>query len=709
MTTTTNVKQVKLNVMTQAQYNSATKNPTELYMITDAPAVTVDSALSTKSENPVQNKVVTNALNGKVAQVSAANKIYGTDASGNQTSYDYDSFGKVDDVKVGTTSVVSNKIATLGTMAGEATTSYYTKSEIDGKLSGAMHFKGTKATVSDLPSSGQQIGDMYNITETGANYAWDGSNWDKLSENIDLSGLQPNLTSANAGTGISITGSGSNVIISNTQTSAEWGNITGTLSNQTDLQNVLNGKQETLVSGTNIKTINNTSLLGSGNISITEPSIATTSTAGIVKPDGTSIVVADDGTISTQLSALSTKVVVDSYTATNNQTVFQLSKKCDNKDYLSVNVSNTELTSSSYELANDGMSVTLLNGVAEGALVDIRYFSNIYLGDEGATFTPSVSKTNYTTTLSWSNNRNLPNPSNVNIYDGVIWTPTQTKSGRTATISWNNNQGKTNPDSINLYDGVTFKPNITMDSDNQTATMSWSNDGGLPNPQNVTLYLGQDNTTQRFVDSFIATTGQTQFVATRDIESGDVLSVNIENTELLQSSFSLGTDHRTVTIVDPVQTGAKVELKYFHNLIMAQDGVTFTPHVSKTNYTTTLSWTNDSNMTNPNNVNIYDGVVWTPAVTATTGGYNLSWTNNQGKTNPSTVFINSIYAVGPWSSTISYNTGNLVTYEDSNYYYGYIAKQNIPSGTPLTDDAYWTLAYTTTKQYIAATIVDWGE
>ena len=709
MTTTTNVKQVKLNVMTQAQYNSATKNPTELYMITDAPAVTVDSALSTKSENPVQNKVVTNALNGKVAQVSAANKIYGTDASGNQTSYDYDSFGKVDDVKVGTTSVVSNKIATLGTMAGEATTSYYTKSEIDGKLSGAMHFKGTKATVSDLPSSGQQVGDMYNVTETGANYAWDGSAWDKLSENIDLSGLQPNLTSANAGTGISITGSGSNVIISNTQTSAEWGNITGTLSNQTDLQNVLNGKQETLVSGTNIKTINNTSLLGSGNISITEPSIATTSTAGIVKPDGTSIVVADDGTISTQLSALSTKVVVDSYTATNNQTVFQLSKKCDNKDYLSVNVSNTELTSSSYELANDGMSVTLLNGVAEGALVDIRYFSNIYLGDEGATFTPSVSKTNYTTTLSWSNNRNLPNPSNVNIYDGVIWTPTQTKSGRTATISWNNNQGKTNPDSINLYDGVTFKPNITMDSDNQTATMSWSNDGGLPNPQNVTLYLGQDNTTQRFVDSFIATTGQTQFVATRDIESGDVLSVNIENTELLQSSFSLGTDHRTVTIVDPVQTGAKVELKYFHNLIMAQDGVTFTPHVSKTNYTTTLSWTNDSNMTNPNNVNIYDGVVWTPAVTATTGGYNLSWTNNQGKTNPSTVFINSIYAVGPWSSTISYNTGNLVTYEDSNYYYGYIAKQNIPSGTPLTDDAYWTLAYTTTKQYIAATIVDWGE
>ena len=36
MTTTTNVPQVKMNIMTQSQYNSATKNPTELYMVTDA-------------------------------------------------------------------------------------------------------------------------------------------------------------------------------------------------------------------------------------------------------------------------------------------------------------------------------------------------------------------------------------------------------------------------------------------------------------------------------------------------------------------------------------------------------------------------------------------------------------------------------------------------------------------------------------------------
>ena len=50
-------------------------------------------------------------------------------------------------------------------------------------------------------------------------------------------------TTYTAGTGISID---SNNVISNTQTSAEWGNITGTLSDQTDLNNALGWKQDNL-------------------------------------------------------------------------------------------------------------------------------------------------------------------------------------------------------------------------------------------------------------------------------------------------------------------------------------------------------------------------------------------------------------------------------------------------------------------------------
>ena len=50
--------------------------------------------------------------------------------------------------------------------------------------------------------------------------------------------------------------------------SVAWGGITGTLSNQTDLNSALSGKQATLVSGTNIKTINGSSVLGSGDLVI---------------------------------------------------------------------------------------------------------------------------------------------------------------------------------------------------------------------------------------------------------------------------------------------------------------------------------------------------------------------------------------------------------------------------------------------------------
>lgn len=49
---------------------------------------------------------------------------------------------------------------------------------------------------------------------------------------------------------------------------ASWGSVTGTLSSQTDLQNALDAKQATLVSATNIKTINGSTVLGSGDLTV---------------------------------------------------------------------------------------------------------------------------------------------------------------------------------------------------------------------------------------------------------------------------------------------------------------------------------------------------------------------------------------------------------------------------------------------------------
>jgi hypothetical protein len=74
---------------------------------------------------------ISTSIEGKVDKVSIANQVYGTDENGDQTTYDVDSFGQVDDVQVGGVSVVTNKIAELGTMAGETASDYYTKTETD--------------------------------------------------------------------------------------------------------------------------------------------------------------------------------------------------------------------------------------------------------------------------------------------------------------------------------------------------------------------------------------------------------------------------------------------------------------------------------------------------------------------------------------------------------------------------------------------------
>lgn len=69
--------------------------------------------------------------------------------------------------------------------------SVYTKSEVDAKLSSALEYKGSVATEEDLPESAE-VGDVYNVESTGANYAWNGTTWDNLGGTIDLSAYATN-------------------------------------------------------------------------------------------------------------------------------------------------------------------------------------------------------------------------------------------------------------------------------------------------------------------------------------------------------------------------------------------------------------------------------------------------------------------------------------------------------------------------------------
>ena len=67
--------------------------------------------------------------------------------------------------------------------------SVYTKTEIDNKLTNAYVYKGSVATVSNLPSSDVEAGWVYNVEASGMNYAWNGSAWDALGETFSITAI----------------------------------------------------------------------------------------------------------------------------------------------------------------------------------------------------------------------------------------------------------------------------------------------------------------------------------------------------------------------------------------------------------------------------------------------------------------------------------------------------------------------------------------
>ena len=85
----------------------------------------------------------------------------------------------IESVKVdGTAQAVSGKSVNLDLSA------YAKKTDI----AAAYHYKGSKATFAELPTTGNAVGDVWNVEANGMNYAWTGSEWDALGGSVDLSG-----------------------------------------------------------------------------------------------------------------------------------------------------------------------------------------------------------------------------------------------------------------------------------------------------------------------------------------------------------------------------------------------------------------------------------------------------------------------------------------------------------------------------------------
>lgn len=88
-------------------------------------------------------------------------------------------------------------IAYLGDVSSTATSTLasantYTDQQINIKLSSALKYKGSKDTYTDLPKTGNQVGDVWNVVaaygnaHAGTNWAWNGTVWDPLGGTIDL-------------------------------------------------------------------------------------------------------------------------------------------------------------------------------------------------------------------------------------------------------------------------------------------------------------------------------------------------------------------------------------------------------------------------------------------------------------------------------------------------------------------------------------------
>lgn len=64
-------------------------------------------------------------------------------------------------------------------------------------ISSVFVYQGTKATVEELPETGNKKGDVWTVTADGSEYVWNGTAWEYLGETLDLSGYQTLISDTN--------------------------------------------------------------------------------------------------------------------------------------------------------------------------------------------------------------------------------------------------------------------------------------------------------------------------------------------------------------------------------------------------------------------------------------------------------------------------------------------------------------------------------
>ena len=229
-------------------------------------AITVDTALSETSENPVQNKIITAALNGKQAAGDYALKSE-TATKSELALTNAELEHKADKTSVYTIQEVDNKLATKQATLIQGNNITLSEPDSEGKVTISASQPDGLATKTELTEGLATKLDTSVYNSEKANFALKSEIPDTsvLATKEEISDMETKTSAA-----------------ATYQPKGDYAGqqeVTDITANVTALQA---NKQDTLVSGTNIKTINGQSLLGEGNIKIQQP-IASADTLGGVK------------------------------------------------------------------------------------------------------------------------------------------------------------------------------------------------------------------------------------------------------------------------------------------------------------------------------------------------------------------------------------------------------------------------------------------
>jgi hypothetical protein len=133
----------------------------------------------------------------------------------------------------GTTTNLTEKITTVANNLATHEADFNNPHKVTAKqlgLTTVYQYKGSVATYADLPTTGQKVGDVWNVEtadpdhgiKAGDNVAWDGAQWDALGGNHDLSGYAQ-LNSANTFTALNTFRA--KIAVSNGSTAGSSGSI----------------------------------------------------------------------------------------------------------------------------------------------------------------------------------------------------------------------------------------------------------------------------------------------------------------------------------------------------------------------------------------------------------------------------------------------------------------------------------------------------